>query len=76
MEEEFLKDHLENGYLTVEVCSEIRVNGEHVEDKDLKREEAFVTDINTFCSDESSPDFLIISKGEEIPCNRIMLCSR
>ena len=58
MEEEFLKNHLKNSYMTVEVCSEIRVNGEHVEDKDLKRKEAFV--INTFCSDESSPDFLII----------------
>ena len=76
MEEEFLKDHLENGYLTVEVCSEICVNGEKVEDKELKRKEAVIKDINRFCSDESSSDFLVICQGEEIPCHRIILCSR
>ena len=78
-EEEFLKNHLKNGYVTVEVCtlcSEISVNGENVEDKELKRKEAVVSDINKFCSDESSSNFLIICEGEEIPCHRIILCSR
>ena len=75
-QEEFFKNHLENGYVTVEVISEICVNREKVEDKELKRKEAVIKDINRFCSDKSSSDFLVICQGEEIPCHRIILCSR
>ena len=50
--------------------------GETVEDKERKRKEAVVSDINKFCSDDSSMDFLLICEGEEIPCHRLILCSR
>ena len=82
-QEVFLKNHLENGLVTVKVISEISVNGENIEDKKMKRKdkkmkrnEAVVRDINNFCKDKSSSDFLVISEGEEIPCHRIILCSR
>ena len=74
--EEFLRNHMENGYVTVEVNSEISVNGEVVEDKKMKMKEALVSDINKFCSDESSSDFVVICEGKEIPCHKIILCSR
>ena len=75
-QEEFLKNYLENGFVTVEVISEIGVNKEHVEDKKSQGKESVVRDINNFCKDKSSSDFLVISEGEEIPCHRIILCSR
>ena len=75
-QEDFLKNYLENGFVTVEVISEISVNGENMEDKKMKEKEAVVRDINNFCKGESFSDILVICEGEEIPCHRIILCSR
>ena len=76
IQEEFLKKYLEDGFVTVEVLIKINVNGENLEDKRMKRKEAFVRDISNFCSDKSSCDFLVVVEGEEIPCHKIILCSR
>ena len=75
-QEEFLKKYLEDGFVTVEVFIEISLNGENLEDKRIKRKEDFVRDMSNFCSDKSSCDFLVVVEGEEIPCHKIILCSR
>ena len=73
--ESFLKDFLEDGFVTIEVNTETSLKGELIDERN-DRKVNLAYDINKLPREKETCDFLVICEDQMFPCHKAILSAR
>ena len=73
--EGFLKQYLEDGFVTIEVFSKMSMNGGQV-DEERTRKVKVVEDIGKVMEKEETSDFLVVCEDKQFKCHKTILSAR
>ena len=71
----FLKQYLEDGFVTVEVLSRMSMNGDQV-DEERSRKVKMVEDVEKVMMKEETSNFLVVCEDKQFQCHKTILSAR